>query len=70
MNHDEVYSDIWRDRKSEWLIYVKDDVKCTAFSYARYSKAIEQITGFGMKDSLSLPGLDWKNFNSLGTEED
>ena len=70
MKHDEVYSDTWKNKKSEWLDYVKNDVLCTAFSYARYSKAMEEITGFSMKDCLSLPGLGWKYFNSLRTEED
>ena len=31
---------------------------------------MEEITGFPMKDYLSLTGLGWKIFNSLGTEED
>ena len=31
---------------------------------------MEEITGSGMKDCLSAPGLGWKNFNSLRTEED
>ena len=31
---------------------------------------MEKITGFSMKDCLSLPGLGWKYFNSLRTEED
>ena len=31
---------------------------------------MEEITGFSMKDCLSLPGLRWKYFNSLRTEED
>ena len=31
---------------------------------------MEEITGFSMKDCLSLPGLGWKYFNSLRTEED
>ena len=70
MNHDEVYSDTWKDKKDEWLDYVKNDVLCTAFCYASYSKAMEEITGFSMKDCLSLPGLGWKFFNSLRTEED
>ena len=30
---------------------------------------MEEITGFSMKDCLSLPGLGWKYFNSLRTEE-
>ena len=29
-----------------------------------------EITGFGMKDCLSLPGLWWKNFNSIRREQD
>ena len=68
INQDEVYSDTWRDKKSEWLDYVKIGVLCTFFSYAL--KAMEEITGFGMKDCLSLPSLGWKYFFSLRTEED
>ena len=66
----EVCSDTRKDKKSEWLPYVKNDVLCTAFSYARYIKAMEEITGFSMKACLSLPGLGWKYFNSRRTEED
>ena len=29
-----------------------------------------EVTGFLIKDCLSLPGLRWKNFKSLRTEED
>ena len=31
---------------------------------------MEEITGFSMKDCLSLPGLGWNYFNSLRIEED
>ena len=31
---------------------------------------MEEITGFGRKDCLSLAGLGWKYFESLRTEED
>ena len=31
MNHNEVYSDTWKDKKPEWLEYVKKDVLCTVF---------------------------------------
>ena len=57
-------------KKDEWLDYVKIDVLCTAFIYARYSKAMEEITRFSMKDCLSLPGLGWKKITNLRTEED
>ena len=50
--------------------YVKNGVLCTAFSYARYIKAMEEITGFSMKDCLSLPALGWKDFNCIRKGED
>ena len=61
---------ITKIKKFEWLDYVKNDVICTAFSYARYIKVMEKNTGFSMKHCLSLPRLGWKYFNSLRTEED
>ena len=70
MNHDEIDANNYKDKKDIWLPYVKNDVLGTAYSYARYIKAMEEITGFSMKDCLSLPGLGWKYFNSLRTEED
>ena len=70
MNHDDIDRDNYKDKKDIWLPYVKNDVLCTAYSYARYIKAMEEITGFSMKDCLSLPGLGWKYFNSLRTVED
>ena len=69
-NHDEVVGNNYKDKKLQWLDYVKNDVLCTAFSYARYTKAMEEKTGFGMKDCLLLPGLGWKYFDSSRTEED
>ena len=70
LNHDEVDGNKYKDEKDEWLLYVKNDALCTAFSYARFIKAIEEIAGFPMKDCLSLPGLGWKYFNILRTEKD
>ena len=70
MNHDEIDANNYKDEKDIWLPYVKNDVLCTGYCYARYSKAMGEITGFSMKDFLSLPGLGWKYFNSLRTEED
>ena len=70
MNHDDIDGVNYKDKKDIWLPYVKNDVLCTAYSYARYIKAMEEITRFSMKDCLSLPGLGWKYFNSLRVEED
>ena len=70
IDHDDIDADNYKDKKDIWLPYVKNDVLCTAYSYARYIKAMEEITEFSMKDCLSLAGLGWKYFNSLRTEED
>ena len=70
MNHDEVDGKNYKDKIDEWLPYVENDVLCTAFSYARYIKAMQEITKFSMKGCLSLPGLGLKYFNSLRTEQD
>ena len=70
INHDDVDGDNYKVKIDEWLRYVKNDVLCTAFSYARYIKAMEEVIGFSRKDCLSVPGLALKYFNSLRTEED
>ena len=46
---DETYEDTWGDKENEWLPYLKNNVSSTAFSFARYSKGMEHLTGFGMK---------------------
>ena len=53
MNHDEVDGKNWKDKKNDWIDYVKQDVICTAFSCAWYTKAMDEITVFSMKDCLS-----------------
>ena len=43
---------------------------CMTSSFARYTKNMQELTGFGMTDCLSLPGLEWKYFNSIRKEDD
>ena len=57
MNHDGADGDNYKDKKVEWLDYVKQHVLCTAFSCSRYCKAMQEITGFSKKGCLSAPGL-------------
>ena len=68
LEHDEIYEDTWEATEDEWLPYVKKDVLSTAFCYARYTMGMEEITGFGMKNSLTLLSLANKYFNSLRDE--
>ena len=70
LEHDEIYEDTWEAREHEWLPYVKNDVLSTAFCYVRYTMGMEELTEFGMKNSLTLPSLAYKYFNSLRDEND
>ena len=70
MNHDKIDYNNYKDKMNEWLPYVKNDFLCTAFSYARYIKTMEETIGFSMKDFLSAPGLGWKYFSSMRDEND
>ena len=70
LEHDEIYEDTWEAKENEWLPYVKNDVLSTAFCYARYTMGMEEVTGFGMKNSLTLPSLAKKYFHSLRDEND
>ena len=70
LEHDDIYEDTWEARESEWLPYVKNDVLSTAFCYAKYTMGMEKLTEFGMKNSLTLPALANKYFNSLREEND
>ena len=70
LEHDEVFEDTWEAKENEWFPYVKNDVLSTAFCYARYTMGMEELTGFGMKNSLTLPSLANIIFNSLRDEND
>ena len=63
MKQDETFAETWRERKAQKLKNVKNDVLCTAFSYAGRSKALDDVTTFAMKDCLSLHGL-YGNFSN------
>ena len=70
LEHDEIFEDNWEEKENEWLPYLKNDMLSTAFSCARYSKGMEELTGFGMKHCLTLPSLAIKYFNNLRDESD
>ena len=70
MEHDEIYQDTWEEKENEWLLYVKNNVLSTVFRYARYTMGMEEITNFGMKNSVTLPSLANKYLNSLRDEND
>ena len=70
MDHDGIYGHIWDEKQKHGCLILKIEVLSTAFCYARYSKGTEELTNFGMENSISLPALAKKFFNSLRDETD
>ena len=70
MDHDELFEDTGKNQSDERLGYVKNDSLCTDFAYARYSRGMEELTGFSRKNNLTLPLLAWKFLNSWRDESD
>ena len=70
LEQDEIYDETWKAREHEWLPYVKNDLLSTAFCYARYTIGMGKLTVYGLKNSLILPSLAIKYFNSLRDEND
>ena len=62
MEHDEVFEDTREARENEKLPYIKNDVFWNAFCYARFTMGMEELTGFGRKNSLALDSLANKCF--------
>ena len=70
MDHDDFYEETWVEKKNVWLPYLKNDVLSTVFSQVRYTMSMEEVTGFGMKNSLTLPSLANNYYKSLRNEDD
>ena len=70
MEYEEKFADTWKNEKHEWMDFVKNDVLKPTFSIARYSRAMESLTGFWMKVCVSLPALRWNFVESIGKETD
>ena len=64
-----IYEDTWEDKDDEKLPYLKNGVLLTAFCYARYAKGMEELTGFGMRNNLTLSSLADMFFNSFEDEK-
>ena len=70
MNQDDFFEHNWMNKKDERLNYERNSILYTVFAHARFSKGMEDITGSGMNNGLTLPSLAWIVFNSLRDESD
>ena len=57
LEHDGIYQHTWKAREHQWLPYVRNDVLSTAFCFASYTMGMEELTNFGLKNSLTLPSI-------------
>ena len=56
--------------KHIWEPYLKLDVLCLAFIYARHSMEMQKMSGFGIKDCLTEASLGWKCFGTYNKNKE
>ena len=56
--------------KHIWEPYLKLDVLCLAFIYARHSMEMQKRSGFGIKDCLTEASLGWKCFGTYNKNKE
>ena len=70
LEQDEIFEDNSEEKENERLPFLKNDVLSTALNCARYKKGTEELTGFGMRNSLTLSRLANRHFNCSRGEND
>ena len=58
------------DLRRIWEPYLKLDVLCLAFIYARHSMEMQKMSGFGIKDCLTEAILGWKCFGTYNKDRE
>ena len=53
-----------------WEPYLKLDVLCLAYIYARHSMEMQKMSGFGIKDCLTEASLGWKCFGTYNKDRE
>ena len=69
-DHEEIYEDTCEDLKDEWVPHLNYDVLSLSLLYAWYTMKKVKLTGFGMKDCLTLSSVGWHFLNSLRWKDD
>ena len=60
----------YADLRHIWEPYLKLDVLCLAFIYARHSIEMQKMSGFGIKDCLKDASLGWKSFGTYNKDRE
>ena len=61
---------IFAELKHIWEPYLKLDVLCLAYIYARHSMEMQKMSGFGIKDCLTEASLGWKCFGNYNKDRE
>ena len=64
IEHSVIYKNNFNALKHIWEPYLKLDVLCLAFIYARHSMEMPKMSSFGIKDCLAEASLGWKCFGT------
>ena len=62
IEHSVITETNFADLRHIWESYLRLDVLCLAFIYARHSMEMQKMSGFGVKDCLTQANLGWKSF--------
>ena len=58
------------DLRPIWEPYLRLDVLCLAFIYARHPMEMQKMSGFGIKDCLTEASLSWKCFGTYNKDRE
>ena len=70
IEHSVINKNNFVDLKHIWEPYLKSDVLCLAFIYARHSMEMQKMSGFGIKDCLTEASLGWKCFGTYNKDRE
>ena len=62
INHSEITKHNYNELRDVWEPYLKSDVLCLAFVYARHAMVMQKMTRRGIKESLRETSVGWKCF--------
>ena len=70
IEHSVINKSNFTELRHVWEPYLKLDVLCLAFIYARHSIEMQKMSGFGIKDFLTEANLGWKCFGTYNKDRE
>ena len=70
IEHSVINKNKFAELRHIWGPYLKLDVLCLAFIYARHSMEMQKMSGFGIKDCLTEASLGWKCFGTYNKDRE